>query len=61
MLPPICINNQLVLQTHEIEDLITKRLLTAKLETRGLPATQNLPQSLFGIGHFIPQHLLQPI
>ena len=61
MLTPIYLNNQLLLQTHKIEDVITKRMLTAKLETRDLPATRNLPQSLFGISRFIPQRLLQPI
>jgi len=58
MLTPIYLNSQLFLQTHEIEDVITKRMLTAKLETRSLSATQNPPQSLFGISHFIPQHSL---
>jgi hypothetical protein len=60
MLTPIYLNNQLVLQTHEIKDVIAKRMLAAKLETRNLPGTQNSPQSLFGISHFIPQRSLQP-
>jgi len=33
MLPPIYLNNQLLLQTHEIEDVITKRVLPPKLES----------------------------
>jgi hypothetical protein len=61
MLTPIYLNNHLFLQTHEIEDVITKRMLTPKLETRNLPATQNPPQSLFGISRFISQGSLQPI
>ena len=61
MLSPVYLNDQFVFQADKIEDVITKRMLTAKLETRDLPATQNLPQSLFGISRFIPQRLLQPI
>jgi hypothetical protein len=60
MLTPIYLNNQLVLQTHEINDKIAKRMLSAKLEARNLPTTQNPPQSLFGISHFVPQRSLQP-
>jgi hypothetical protein len=59
MLIPIYLNNQLVLQTHKIKDVIAKRMLAAKFETRNLARTQNLPQSLFGISHFIPQSPLQ--
>jgi len=47
MLTTVYLDNQLALQAHEIEDVITKRVLTAKLETRNLPIAQNLPQSLF--------------
>ena len=54
MLTPIYLNNQLVLPTHEIKDVIAKRMLTTKLKTQNLPGTQNPPQSLFGISHFIP-------
>ncbi len=38
MLPPIHLNNQLVLQTYKIEDIIAKWMLPSKFEVRYLPA-----------------------
>jgi hypothetical protein len=60
MLTPIYLNNELLLQTYEIKDVITERMLATKLDTRNLPTTQYPPQGLFSISRFIPQSPLQP-
>jgi hypothetical protein len=58
MLPPIHFNYEFVFQADKIENVITERMLAAKLDTRNLSAAQKMPQSLFGVSHFVPQRLL---
>src|SRR5512137_1332481 len=53
MLSPIYFNDQFVFQADEIEDVVSKWMLTAKLKTTNLTTTQKMPQSLFRIRHVV--------
>jgi hypothetical protein len=61
MLTTIHLDNQTHLKTNEIKHEIKEWMLAAKLEPRHLPATQALPQALFGIRHLTAKRALKPV
>ena len=60
MLPAIQFNDQLLLQTDEIEHEIVERVLAAKFDTE-LLAAQMLPKQAFGIGGVVAEFLRNPV
>ena len=59
VLPPIHLNDEPLLKTDKIQDVVTKWMLTAKFQTRNLATSQEMPQSLFRVGHVVAQRSLQ--
>ena len=55
VLAAIDFDQQTPLQASEVSDVWPDRMLAAKSATHELPATQALPQLLFGIGHGVPE------
>jgi len=51
MLVAIDLNNEHSLQADKIDNVVTKRVLPAKFETRYLLSPQEAPQALLGICH----------
>ncbi len=49
VLPPVQLDDETALETHEIDDVWTKHVLAAKLEPRKLAAAQMMPQQAFRI------------
>jgi len=43
MLSPVYLNDQFVFQADKIEDVITKRMLTAKFQSGNLATSQKMP------------------
>jgi len=59
VLSPIHLNYEFVFEADEVEDVITKWMLAAKFQTGNLATSQKMPQSLFRVGHVVPQSSLQ--
>jgi hypothetical protein len=59
MLAAIDLNGKHSLQADKIDDVITKRMLPAKFETRKLFPSQKAPHAPLGIGHVVTQAPLQ--
>jgi hypothetical protein len=55
MRPAIELNNEPLLQANEIDDEMANRLLATEAELIELSASQEIPEPLFGTGHFLPQ------
>jgi len=60
MLPTIKFNDQFCFERNEIEYVIAKRVLTAKLYSK-LLATQELPKLALRIGSIVPEFLRNPV
>jgi hypothetical protein len=53
MLSAVDLDDQVALETHEINNVWADRLLASELEAVQPAVTQSLPQSLLGIGYGI--------
>jgi len=58
MLPTIDFDDQFDRETNKIENVILKRMLPSKLQSK-LIATQSIPQFTLGIGHIPTQRTLE--
>jgi hypothetical protein len=59
VLTTIHLDNELRIETDEVEDVVSIRMLTSKLETINLSSAQMTPKVLLGFSHASAQNALQ--